>query len=115
MFGPTARAGRGPAFAGDRRIDSQAPPRLSPEAMIGRRPHPPRGVASGAALSALLGMMVLPSTAFAYVDPSSGSILLQLLLGGVAGILVAVKLWWKRLTGWRSGRPAETPPPNRPQ
>lgn len=81
--------------------------------MDGRRLRAMRPVASGAALAALL--LALPSSAFAYVDPSSGSILLQLLLGGVAGILVAVKLWWKRLTGWRSGRPAETPPPNRPQ
>ena len=34
--------------------------------------------------------------AFAYVDPGSGSILLQLLLGGIAGVGVIVKLYWRR-------------------
>ena len=34
--------------------------------------------------------------AFAYIDPGSGSILLQLILGGVAGALVVVKMYWQR-------------------
>jgi hypothetical protein len=33
----------------------------------------------------------------AYLDAGSGSMILQLLLGGVAAIVVAVKLWWHRL------------------
>ncbi|MDX2168603.1 MAG: hypothetical protein SF182_16135 [Deltaproteobacteria bacterium] len=60
----------------------------------------------------MIGVLGVPSTAFAYVDPSAGSILLQLLLGGVAGVLVALKLWWKRLSSWRSRRVAKTPPPS---
>lgn len=35
--------------------------------------------------------------AFAYLDPGTGSMLLQLLLGGVAGALVIGKLYWQRL------------------
>lgn len=35
----------------------------------------------------------------AYVDPGAGSLLLQLLLGGVAGAAVLGKMYWKRLTG----------------
>lgn len=35
--------------------------------------------------------------AFAYLDPGTGSMLLQLLLGGVAGALVVGKLYWQRL------------------
>ena len=34
--------------------------------------------------------------AFAYVDPGSGSILLQLLLGGIAGVGVIGKLYWRQ-------------------
>lgn len=34
--------------------------------------------------------------AFAYLDPGTGSILLQLLLGGVAGSLVVIKLYWHK-------------------
>jgi hypothetical protein len=33
----------------------------------------------------------------AYLDPGSGSMLLQLLAGGVAGVAVAGKMYWRRL------------------
>ena len=35
----------------------------------------------------------------AYIDPGSGSMLLQMLLGGVAGVAVAVRMYWHRLRG----------------
>ncbi len=38
--------------------------------------------------------------AFAYLDPGTGSIMLQLLLGGVAGGLVVAKLYWHKLKGF---------------
>jgi hypothetical protein len=78
-------------------------------------PRTRRRAAGRAALIGLLGLIAMPSTAVAYIDPSSGSILLQLLLGGVAGVLVALKLGWKRLTSWRNEPPADAPPPNRPR
>ena len=59
---------------------------------------------------ALLLLLGLPALAHAYIDPSAGSLLLQLLLGGIAGVLVAVRLYWKRLTGYfgrRQGASAE--------
>jgi hypothetical protein len=34
---------------------------------------------------------------FAYLDPGSGSMLLQLLLGGVAALGVGLKLYWQRV------------------
>jgi hypothetical protein len=34
--------------------------------------------------------------AYAYIDPGSGSMLLQLLLGGVAGAAVVLKMYWRR-------------------
>ena len=37
------------------------------------------------------------SPAHAYLDPGTGSMLLQILLGGVAGALVIGKLYWHRL------------------
>lgn len=42
-----------------------------------------------------------------YVDPGAGSLLLQLILGGIAGALVTLKLYWNRLRG-RGGK-TETP------
>ncbi|MFZ5876950.1 MAG: hypothetical protein ACOYXU_11155 [Nitrospirota bacterium] len=41
--------------------------------------------------------LLIPTHASAYLDPGSGSMLLQLLLGGVAGLAVVVKLFWRRL------------------
>lgn len=42
-------------------------------------------------------LVTLPREANAYIDPSAGSILLQLLLGGVAGLFVVVKLGYRRV------------------
>ena len=42
---------------------------------------------------------IIPATsAHAYLDPGSGSMLLQLLLGGIAGLVVIFKLYWARFT-----------------
>lgn len=35
--------------------------------------------------------------AHAYLDPGTGSMLLQVILGGVAAVGVAVKLYWHKL------------------
>jgi hypothetical protein len=35
--------------------------------------------------------------AFAYLDPGTGSMLLQVILGGVAAVGVAVKLFWYKI------------------
>jgi hypothetical protein len=37
------------------------------------------------------------SSAFAYLDPGSGSMLLQVVLGGLAAVGVAARLYWHRL------------------
>jgi hypothetical protein len=47
----------------------------------------------------------------AYLDPGTGSIMLQALLGGVAGAMVVGGLYWHRLrafvTSWFRGRSGE--------
>ena len=45
-----------------------------------------------------------PAPALAYLDPTTGSMLLQLILGGVAGIAVAFKLFWHRFRSFLSPR-----------
>jgi len=44
----------------------------------------------------LYSVLLLPSFAQAYLDPGNGSMLLQLLLGGAAGLSVILKLYWRR-------------------
>jgi hypothetical protein len=34
---------------------------------------------------------------FAYLDPGSGSLIAQLLVGGVAALGVSLKLYWRRM------------------
>ena len=36
------------------------------------------------------------STAHAYLDPGTGSMVLQVVLGGIAGIAILGKLFWNR-------------------
>jgi hypothetical protein len=51
----------------------------------------------------------------AYLDPGTGAIILQMLLGGVAGALVILKLYWQRVTSFFRRNPknpeAVVPPP----
>lgn len=42
-------------------------------------------------------LFAAPSPAHAYLDANTGSLLAQLLLGGVAGIALVGKLYWHRL------------------
>ena len=44
---------------------------------------------------------------FAYLDAGSGSMIVQLLLGGFAAVVVTFKLWWRRLLRFLRLRPAE--------
>jgi hypothetical protein len=42
-------------------------------------------------------LALLPINAFAYLDPGTGSALLQGILGAVAAIAMVLKLYWHRL------------------
>lgn len=46
-----------------------------------------------------LTVLIVPIArpAEAYLDPNTGTMILQIILGGVAGLLVAAKLYWKSL------------------
>jgi hypothetical protein len=37
------------------------------------------------------------SSAWAYLDPGTGSFFLQMLLGGVAGVMVVGRVYWEKL------------------
>ena len=48
--------------------------------------------------SAQLGLLlgIATTDAHAYLDPGTGSMILQVLLGGVAGVMLAGKLYWQK-------------------
>lgn len=47
-------------------------------------------------LIALVCLVILPINAFAYLDPGTGSAVLQGVLGALAAIAVVLKLYWYR-------------------
>ena len=53
----------------------------------------------GLSLVALIacGLVLWSPRAYAYLDPGTGSMLLQLLLGGVAGAAVLARAYWSQL------------------
>lgn len=48
---------------------------------------------TGSAVLATMAVLAMPSLAYAYVDPGAGSMLLQLLLGGIAGLFFFFKVF----------------------
>ncbi len=49
------------------------------------------------ALTVLMPLLLMPgANAFAYVDPGTGSMILQVILGGFAALAVVGKLYWHR-------------------
>jgi hypothetical protein len=44
-------------------------------------------------------LLLTARPAYAYLDAGSGSMLLQLLLGGLAGLAVVLKVFWNRIRG----------------
>jgi hypothetical protein len=61
------------------------------------------GLTKGALLGAGVTLF-FTQPAWAYLDPGTGSMMLQLLLGGVAGAMVVGKLYWHRFRGFVSSR-----------
>lgn len=68
-----------------------------------------------------IGLLAYGQPAFAYLDPGTGSILLQGIIAGVAGVLVVLKLYWYRIKNFFSPKRAEevqddyATVPNQPQ
>lgn len=68
---------------------------------------------SGALVLVALVLIELVATArpaFAYIDPGSGSMVVQLLLGGFAGLAVLIKLTWHRIIERLRLKPRLRPP-----
>jgi len=63
--------------------------------------------------------VTLPSAAYAYVDPGTGSMFLQFLLATVLGALYLLKSYWRKLRGWlmrgRQAAATEDPAPREPR
>lgn len=66
------------------------------------------------AMVVLFGMT--PTDAYAYLDPGTGSILLQGAIAAVAGGLLAMRAYWQRIVGWsRRSEPKRSSLPRSPE
>jgi len=50
----------------------------------------------------ILALLLFANEAHAYIDPGTGSLILQLIAGAFLGSLMTVKIWWYRMTGFVS-------------
>lgn len=48
-------------------------------------------------LVSLFWILAIPRDTYAYLDPGSGSYMLQLIIGFVFGGIVTLKLFWKKI------------------
>jgi O-antigen/teichoic acid export membrane protein len=56
-----------------------------------------------------LGLLFVSPTAFAYLDPSTGSMVVSAIVGIFASIALAVKTYWYKIKGWfRRGNKQES-------
>ena len=49
---------------------------------------------------ALLLLLFMPRPAYAYIDPSVGGYVFQILAATLVFILMSLRLFWTRLVGW---------------
>jgi hypothetical protein len=56
----------------------------------------------------LLICLATPRDAHAYLDPMTGSVILQAVVAGVLGTLFAVKVYWRKIKAFFTGRAPET-------
>ena len=47
-------------------------------------------------LSCIVTLIVFPTKAFAYLDPGTGSIILQAILGFIAAAIASISIYWAK-------------------
>lgn len=55
----------------------------------------------------IIGLLIFPSDASAYIDPGAGSSLMSVIIGLFVAIAIAVKTYWYKLKGIFLGKPKQ--------
>lgn len=53
-------------------------------------------------------LLFVPVSAFAYLDPTTGSMLISAVVGLFASLVLAIKTYWYRIKAFFKSKPAET-------
>jgi len=56
----------------------------------------------------LIALLFAPLTALAYLDPTTGSMLISAIVGLFASLVLAIKTYWYRIKGFFKRKPAES-------
>lgn len=67
-----------------------------------------RAVDAAILITAVLWISSLAGPVHAYLDPGTGSMVIQVILGGIVGALTLAKVYWRRISV-RLGRRAQDP------
>lgn len=54
-------------------------------------------------------LLCIPSSLFAYIDPGSGSYIIQVIIAALLGGAVAIKVFWQRIKNFFTSRFAKKP------
>ncbi len=52
-----------------------------------------------------VALLATPTPAAAYLDPATGSMILQIAVGGLLAVLATTRLYWHRLSSLFHGKP----------
>ena len=53
---------------------------------------------------ACIAIVLVPANAYAYIDPGTGSFLIQGLIAAVVGVGLALKLYWRKIKAALTGK-----------
>jgi len=69
---------------------------------------PPRPARSRLPFMILIVWLLMPLPALAYLDPTTGSMLISAIVGLLASLVLAVKTYWYRIKAFFKRKPAES-------
>ena len=55
-----------------------------------------------------IALFLMPVSAWAYLDPTTGSMLISAIVGLFASLVLAIKTYWYRIKAFFKRKPAET-------
>jgi len=56
----------------------------------------------------LIALLLMPLSALAYLDPTTGSMLISAIVGLFASLVLAIKTYWYRIKAFFRRKPAES-------
>jgi len=61
-----------------------------------------------ATLAAVALLLISPHMAWAYLDPGTGSYVIQVTIAALLGAMVTLRLYWRKVKDWFKGTKPET-------